>query len=114
MATNRPRGILKAPLGKQMPENENHLALACRPDLGQEVVSLDNGTARKPPSELCCPLSREDMAELSRLGELPPNSLLKEIERVYEAAYELGIQEAKEIARAKHLKIFNNRKKKSL
>lgn len=43
---------------------------------------------------------------------MEPNTLIKEIQRLYDEAYQLGVSEAKEMTRGKYLGIFNNAKKK--
>uniref|UniRef100_A0A1B0B7W9 Uncharacterized protein n=1 Tax=Glossina palpalis gambiensis TaxID=67801 RepID=A0A1B0B7W9_9MUSC len=104
MASNSPRDISNAPLGKRKAEDAS--------DFGQDFPSLDGEPSPKLLCESSCELSQQDTMEMSRLAELPPNTLLMEIKEIYEMAYELGIQEAQEFARAQHLAIFNNKKKK--
>lgn len=46
------------------------------------------------------------------LGALSSTGLIAEIRKLYDQAYDLGIQEAKEMTRGRYLNIFPNTKKK--
>ena len=47
---------------------------------------------------------------LLELGNLPVATLLNEVKRLHDIAYELGIQERKEMTRGKYLNIFRQKK----
>uniref|UniRef100_T1GFY4 Uncharacterized protein n=1 Tax=Megaselia scalaris TaxID=36166 RepID=T1GFY4_MEGSC len=57
-------------------------------------------------------LTQEEINSMHQLGNLSTNQLIKEITKVYDEAYKLGVIEAKEISRGKFLGIFQNTKKK--
>ena len=46
---------------------------------------------------------------LPELGSLPVPTLLNEVKRLHDIAYELGIEERKEMTRGKYLNIFKKR-----
>lgn len=50
---------------------------------------------------------------ISELGALSQAGLISEIKKLYDQAYQLGVEEAREMTRGKYLNIFsqNNRKK---
>lgn len=50
---------------------------------------------------------------ISELGALSQAGLIAEIKKLYDQAYQLGVEEAREMTRGKYLNIFsqNNRKK---
>lgn len=50
---------------------------------------------------------------VSELGALSQAGLISEIKKLYDQAYQLGVEEAREMTRGKYLNIFsqNNRKK---
>lgn len=56
-------------------------------------------------------LTQEDINSMHQLGSLSTNQLIKEITKVYDETYKLGVIEAKEISRGKFLGIFQNTKK---
>ncbi|KAJ6637047.1 Protein lin-52 like [Pseudolycoriella hygida] len=57
-------------------------------------------------------LSSEDISAMHQLGALSSTGLIAEIRKLYDQAYDLGIQEAKEMTRGRYLNIFPNAKKK--
>lgn len=52
------------------------------------------------------------MFNILELGALSPTGLIAEIKKLYDQAYQLGVQEAKEMTRGKYLNIFEKTKKK--
>lgn len=44
----------------------------------------------------------------TELGALSPAGLIAEIRKLYDEAYKLGIEEAKEMTRGRYLNIFSN------
>ncbi len=44
------------------------------------------------------------------LSSMPVSSLLSEVKRLHDVAYELGIEERKEMTRGKYLNIFRRRR----
>ncbi len=55
-------------------------------------------------------LTQEDFGTLQQLGSLPVSTLLGEVKRLHDVAYELGIEERKEMTRGKYLNIFRRRR----
>lgn len=45
------------------------------------------------------------------MGALSQAGLIAEIKKLYDQAYQLGVEEAREMTRGKYLNIFQNRKK---
>jgi hypothetical protein len=45
----------------------------------------------------------------AELGSLPISTLLNEVKRLHDVAYELGIEERKEMTRGKYINIFKRR-----
>ncbi|XP_055688194.1 protein lin-52 homolog [Lutzomyia longipalpis] len=56
-------------------------------------------------------LTSEDIAAMHKLGELTPTALAMDLKRIYDQAYQLGVQEAKEMTRGKYLNIFGHEAK---
>ena len=54
-------------------------------------------------------LSQEDLATIHKLGGLPVDSLMNEVKRLHDVAYELGIEERKQMVRGKYLNILRKR-----
>lgn len=52
-------------------------------------------------------------SDISELGALSQAGVISEIKKLYDQAYQLGVEEAREMTRGKYLNIFsqNNRKK---
>lgn len=48
---------------------------------------------------------------IAELGALSQAGLIAEIKKLYDQAYQLGVEEAREMTRGKYLNIFQNRKK---
>ncbi|XP_008551853.1 uncharacterized protein LOC103574227 isoform X3 [Microplitis demolitor] len=56
-------------------------------------------------------INSEDMTQLHQLGNLPMTSLIAEVKKLHDLAYQLGLEEAKEMTRGKYLNIFKNKEK---
>lgn len=54
-------------------------------------------------------LNNEDMNRLYQLGNLPINELITEVKKLHDTAYQLGLEEAKEMTRGKYLNIFKQK-----
>ena len=52
------------------------------------------------------------LISILELGALSTQGLIAEIRKLYDEAYKLGSQEAKEMTRGKYLNIFSNQKRK--
>ncbi|XP_041762799.1 protein lin-52 homolog [Anopheles merus] len=53
-------------------------------------------------------LTQDDINAMYQLGALSKNGLLAEIKKIFDQAYNIGLQEAKEITKGKNLEIFSN------
>uniref|UniRef100_A0A182NLH9 Uncharacterized protein n=1 Tax=Anopheles dirus TaxID=7168 RepID=A0A182NLH9_9DIPT len=53
-------------------------------------------------------LTQDDINAMYQLGALSKNGLLAEIKKIFDQAYNIGQQEAKEITKGKNLEIFSN------
>lgn len=51
-------------------------------------------------------LTQDDLGTINQLGGLPVTTILNEVKRLHDVAYELGIEERKEMTRGKYLNIF--------
>lgn len=49
----------------------------------------------------------------AELGALSTNGIIAEVKKLYDQAYQLGVQESKEMTRGKYLNIFTSNRKKS-
>ncbi|XP_055589023.1 protein lin-52 homolog [Uranotaenia lowii] len=57
-------------------------------------------------------LTQDDINSMYQLGALSANGIIAEVKKIYDQAYQLGVQEAKEMTRGKYLNIFTNNRKK--
>uniref|UniRef100_A0A0C9RDZ9 Lin52_0 protein n=2 Tax=Fopius arisanus TaxID=64838 RepID=A0A0C9RDZ9_9HYME len=55
-------------------------------------------------------LTSDDLNQLHQLGNLTVTSLIAEVKKLHDEAYQLGLEEAKEMTRGKYLNIFKNNK----
>uniref|UniRef100_A0A182VRR4 Uncharacterized protein n=1 Tax=Anopheles minimus TaxID=112268 RepID=A0A182VRR4_9DIPT len=73
-----------------------------------------NGSPEMWESNNCTPpswmkgLTQDDINAMYQLGALSKNGLLAEIKKIFDQAYNIGLQEAKEITKGKNLEIFSN------
>lgn len=56
-------------------------------------------------------LTQDDIDEIYKMGDLSRYEVIVEVKKLYDQAYKLGVQEAKEMTRGKYLNIFSNNKK---
>ncbi|XP_011496391.1 PREDICTED: protein lin-52 homolog [Ceratosolen solmsi marchali] len=54
-------------------------------------------------------LTTDDMNQLYQLGHLSMNELITEVKKLHDTAYQLGLEEAKEMTRGKYLNIFKQK-----
>ncbi|XP_058173457.1 protein lin-52 homolog [Anopheles ziemanni] len=52
--------------------------------------------------------TQEDINAMYQLGALSKNGLIVEIKKIFDQAYSIGLQEAKELSKGKSLDIFAN------
>ncbi|XP_063977876.1 protein lin-52 homolog isoform X2 [Diachasmimorpha longicaudata] len=55
-------------------------------------------------------LTSDDINQLHQLGNLTVTGLIAEVKKLHDEAYQLGLEEAKEMTRGKYLNIFKNNK----
>ncbi|XP_055538490.1 protein lin-52 homolog isoform X1 [Wyeomyia smithii] len=58
-------------------------------------------------------LTQDDINSMYQLGALSANGIIAEVKKLYDQAYQLGVQEAKEMTRGKYLNIFSGSRKKT-
>lgn len=58
-------------------------------------------------------LTQDDINQIHKLGSLSRTELITEVKKLYDAAFKLGLKEAKEMTRGKYLNIFSNSMKKN-
>ncbi|XP_034832548.1 protein lin-52 homolog [Maniola hyperantus] len=54
-------------------------------------------------------LTKEDFAYMHQLGSLSTSSFIMEVKKLHDLAYQLGVEEAKEMTRGKYLNIFDRK-----
>ncbi|CAB3362876.1 Hypothetical predicted protein [Cloeon dipterum] len=72
-----------------------------------DLASLGN-EAGTPPWE--APLTPEDISMLHHYSTFTLSALIIEVRKLYDKAYQLGLDEAKEMTRGKYLNILNRRR----
>ncbi|XP_072931175.1 protein lin-52 homolog [Epargyreus clarus] len=55
-------------------------------------------------------LTKEDYNYMQKLGSLTTSGLIMEVKKLHDLAYQLGLEEAKEMTRGKYLNIFSSRR----
>lgn len=69
-----------------------------------------------PPTSGKMPYSREmnqdDQNYLHQLAALPTSGLISKVKELHDIAYQLGLEESKEVTRGKYLNLFKNKQKK--
>ncbi|XP_055710172.1 protein lin-52 homolog isoform X2 [Phlebotomus papatasi] len=79
------------------------------------ISSNNNRSSVSPtPPSWSRGLTSEDIAAMHKLGTLTPSALALDLKKIYDQAYVLGVQEAKEMTRGKYLNIFGYDINKSL
>ncbi len=86
------------------PANQNNILEGLTPD----DLSTIHRKCRSVPQSICSPKFSIHM--VLDLGSLPVDVLLTEVKRLHDVAYELGIEERKEMTRGKYLNIFRKRR----
>ncbi|XP_020281140.1 protein lin-52 homolog isoform X2 [Pseudomyrmex gracilis] len=84
------------------------------PDLWPEQIpGVHEFVAQNSPQMEPCfwtaNLSSEDISQLHQLGSLAMTGLISEVKRLHDLAYQLGLEEAKEMTRGKYLNIFKQK-----
>ncbi|XP_011346665.1 protein lin-52 homolog isoform X2 [Ooceraea biroi] len=84
------------------------------PDLWPEQIpGVHEFVAQNSPlTEPCfwaANFSTDDISHLHQLGNLTMTGLISEVKRLHDIAYQLGLEEAKEMTRGKYLNIFRHK-----
>ncbi|XP_078036461.1 DREAM core complex component lin-52 isoform X1 [Augochlora pura] len=61
------------------------------------------------PSSWAASLTADDINHLHQLGNLTMTGLIAEVKKLHDMAYQLGLEEAKEMTRGKYLNIFKHK-----
>ncbi|KAJ9592508.1 hypothetical protein L9F63_015825 [Diploptera punctata] len=76
-----------------------------------EFVSLHTSSPKSSPQPWTKILDSDDINLLHQFGSLTVSSLIAEIKRLHDVAYQLGLEEAKEMTRGKYLNILTRRRR---
>ncbi|XP_071833546.1 protein lin-52 homolog isoform X2 [Apostichopus japonicus] len=89
------------------------------PELWPErIPGVDDFAALKSPAAETtskpweADLQKNDINMLNELGSLPTNELMKKVKGLQNVAYQLGLEESREMTRGRYLKIFSGPTKK--
>ncbi|XP_025835097.1 protein lin-52 homolog isoform X2 [Agrilus planipennis] len=79
------------------------------PGMSDFMHSFSPPNSTKPPySKTFTP---EDQNYLLQLASLPLGNLIAKVKELHDVAYQLGVEEAKEMTRGKYLNLFNRKKR---
>ncbi|XP_066589105.1 protein lin-52 homolog isoform X1 [Prorops nasuta] len=86
------------------------------PDLWPEQIpGVNEFVAQNSPQTEPLPwaagLTADDINQLHQLGNLSMTGLITEVKKLHDLAYQLGLEEAKEMTRGKYLNIFRQKYK---
>ncbi|XP_017765571.1 PREDICTED: protein lin-52 homolog isoform X1 [Eufriesea mexicana] len=84
------------------------------PDLWPEQIPGVNefvaqNSPQTEPSSWAAGLTPDDINQLHQLGNLSMGGLISEVKKLHDMAYQLGLEEAKEMTRGKYLNIFKHK-----
>ncbi|XP_017881669.1 protein lin-52 homolog [Ceratina calcarata] len=84
------------------------------PDLWPEQIPgvhefVAQNSPQTEPSSWAGGLTPDDINQLHQLGNLSVASLIVEVKKLHDTAYQLGLEEAKEMTRGKYLNIFKHK-----
>ncbi|XP_075976745.1 DREAM core complex component lin-52 [Anticarsia gemmatalis] len=87
------------------------------PELWPEQIPGVSEFAPLPNSNLSPPswnrgVTKEDYNYMQQLGSLSTSGLIMEVKKLHDLAYQLGLEEAKEMTRGKYLNIFSSRRQR--
>ncbi|CAG2065098.1 unnamed protein product [Timema podura] len=68
-------------------------------------------TSNGSPQPWTKSLDNDDMNLLHQFGSLTAAELIAEVKKLHDVAYQLGLEEAKEMTRGKYLNILNRKKR---
>ncbi|XP_015511502.1 lin-52 protein isoform X1 [Neodiprion pinetum] len=75
---------------------------------GVNEYVAQNSPQTEPPS-WAATLAADDINKLHQLGNLSMTGLITEVKKLHDTAYQLGLEEAKEMTRGKYLNIFKHK-----
>ncbi|XP_021934241.1 protein lin-52 homolog isoform X2 [Zootermopsis nevadensis] len=76
-----------------------------------EFVSLHPSTPNASPQPWTRGLDPDDINLLHQFGSLTASGLIAEVKKLHDVAYQLGLEEAKEMTRGKYLNILTRRRR---
>ncbi|XP_076764754.1 protein lin-52 homolog isoform X2 [Xylocopa sonorina] len=84
------------------------------PDLWPEQIPgvsefVAQNSPQTEPSSWAAGLTQDDINQLHQLGNLSMGGLISEVKKLHDMAYQLGLEEAKEMTRGKYLNIFKHK-----
>lgn len=84
------------------------------PDLWPEQIPgvhefVAQNSPQTEPCSWAASFTPDDMQHLHQLGNLSMTGLISEVKRLHDLAYQLGLEEAKEMTRGKYLNIFKQK-----
>lgn len=59
-------------------------------------------------------LTKQDYTYMQQLGTLTVSGLIMEVKKLHDLAYQLGLEEAKEMTRGKYLNIFASKRQRQI
>jgi len=71
-----------------------------------QFIPLDTPNESPAANNVLHGLNQDDLHTIQQLGNLPLYSLLEEVKRLQNIAYQLGLEETKEMTRGKYLNIL--------
>ncbi|XP_012254325.1 protein lin-52 homolog isoform X2 [Athalia rosae] len=75
---------------------------------GVNEFVAQNSPQTEPPS-WSTSFTADDLNKLHQLGNLSMTGLIAEVKKLHDTAYQLGLEEAKEMTRGKYLNIFKHK-----
>ncbi|XP_058468002.1 protein lin-52 homolog isoform X1 [Malaya genurostris] len=79
----------------------------------KEIHEINTPNLNFSPPAWTKGLTQDDINSMYQLGALSTNGIIAEVRKLYDQAYQLGVQEAKEMSRGKCLNIFTSNRKKT-
>ncbi|XP_033208325.1 protein lin-52 homolog isoform X6 [Belonocnema kinseyi] len=74
-----------------------------------EFVAQNSAASKPEQPSWTTSLSPSEINQLHQLGNLSMDLLIKEVKKLHDMAYELGVEEAREMTRGKYLNIFKHK-----
>ncbi|XP_043284818.1 protein lin-52 homolog isoform X2 [Venturia canescens] len=116
-------------MASDKPENDNeHRDLTCVEESLMSLEKLDRASPDLWPEQIpgvnefvaqnslqseaaswSAALTPDDINQLHQLGNLTMTGLIAEVKKLHDIAYQVGLEEAKEMTRGKYLNIFKHK-----